>query len=185
MDITRLQPQACPTAPPQQQRPFSRRHRVLRICGYASIGVIGAGVMAGCSTHTVTTPGPTTTATATVEVPGPTFTVTASPAPPPSGTALGTWSGTGNENTPAFSAPQSGDYVVSWTYSNNTDPSIGGATNFSISATDQNAFSGTFPNDIATSGSGSTEITGVTPGHAESFNVQATGQWTIKVVSAP
>ena len=40
------------------------------------------------------------------------------------------------------------------------------------------------PNDIATSGSGSTEITGVTPGHPESFNVQAAGQWTIKAVAA-
>lgn len=74
---------------------------------------------------------------------------------------------------------------MSWTYSNNVDPSIGGGTNFSISATDPNAFGGNLPNDIATSGSGSTEITGVTPGNAESFNVQATGQWAIKVVSAP
>ena len=58
------------------------------------------------------------------------------------------------------------------------------ATNFSISPTDQNAFEGDLPNDIATSGSGDTEITGVTPGHPESFNVQAAGQWTIKVVAA-
>ena len=158
--------------------------RALRISASVGAGVISAGVIAGCSTtHTVTTPGPTVTTT--VEVPGPTVTVTASPSPPPTGTSLGTWSGTGNENTPAFSAPQSGDYVVSWTYSNNVDPSIGGGTNFSISATDPNASGGNLPNDIATSGSGSTEITGVTPGDAESFNVQAAGQWTIKVVSAP
>jgi hypothetical protein len=50
------------------------------------------------------------------------------------------------------------------------------ATKFSISPTDQNAFEGDLPNDIATSGSGSTEITGVTAGHPESFNVQAAGQ---------
>ena len=43
---------------------------------------------------------------------------------------------------------------------------------------------GDLPNDIATSGSGSTEITGVTAGHPESFNVQAAGQRTIKVVAA-
>lgn len=158
--------------------------RALRISASVGAGVISAGVIAGCSTtHTVTTPGPTVTTT--TEVPGPTVTVTASPSPPPTGTSLGTWSGTGNENTPAFSAPQSGDYVVSWTYSNNVDPSMGGATNFSISATDPNASGGNLPNDIATSGSGSTEITGVTPGDAESFNVQAAGQWTMKVVSAP
>jgi hypothetical protein len=183
MSIMGTQPPAIPPAPPPlQQQPMIRRHRALRIGGCVGIGMISVGVIAGCSTHTVTTPGPTVTNT--VEVPGPTATVTASPAPPPSGTALGTWSGTGNKNTPAFSAPLSGDYIVSWTYSNNTDPSIGGATNFSISATDPNAFGGSLPNDIATSGSGSTEITGVTPGDAESFNVQAAGQWTIKVVSA-
>jgi hypothetical protein len=68
----------------------------------------------------------------------------------------------------------------------NVDNSFGSssATNFSISPTDRNAFEGDLPNDIATSGSGSTEITGVTAGHPESFNVQAAGQWTIKVVAA-
>jgi hypothetical protein len=174
-----------PGPSPRQQSP-SERHRALRIGISVGVGVIAVAVIAGCSTtHTVTTPGPTVTNT--IEVPGPTATatVTVSASPPPAGTPLGTWSGTGNENTPAFSAPQSGDYVVSWTYSNNADPSAGGATNFSISATDPNAAGGNLPNDIATSGSGSTEITGVTPGDAESFNVQSTGQWTIKVISAP
>jgi hypothetical protein len=33
--------------------------------------------------------------------------------PPPAGSAIGKWSGTGNEVTPAFSAPASGDYIVS------------------------------------------------------------------------
>lgn len=153
--------------------------------GHTAVGVISAGVIIGCSAHTVTTPGPTITKSVEVPAPTVTVTVTKSPPPPPTGTTLGTWSGTGTKNTPTFSAPHSGDYVVSWTYSNNVDPSIGGGTNFSISATDSNAFSGSLPDDIATSGSGSTEITGVTPGAAESFNVQATGQWTIKVVSAP
>ena len=75
---------------------------------------------------------------------------------------------------------------MSWSYSGNVDNSLGSssATNFSISATDQGAFTGNLPNDIATSGSGSTEITGVTPGNPQSFNVQAAGDWTIKVVSA-
>jgi hypothetical protein len=71
-------------------------------------------------------------------------------------------------------------------YSGNVDNSFGSssATNFSISPTDQNALEGDLPNDIATSWSGSTEITGVTPDHPESFNVQAASQWTIKVVAA-
>jgi hypothetical protein len=74
---------------------------------------------------------------------------------------------------------------VSWNYSGNADNSFGSssATNFSISPTDQNAFEGDLPNDIASPGAGSTEITGVTPGHPESFNVQAAGQWTIKVAA--
>lgn len=66
--------------------------------------------------------------------------------------AIGKWSGTGYGVTTAFSAPASGDYIVSWNYSGNVD--------------------------------GSTETTGVTPGRPESFNVQAAGQWTIKVVAA-
>jgi hypothetical protein len=75
---------------------------------------------------------------------------------------------------------------VSWNDSGNVDNSIGSssATNFSISPTDQNAFEGDLPNDIATSESESTEITGVTSDHQESFNVQAAGQRTIKEVAA-
>jgi hypothetical protein len=59
-------------------------------------------------------------------------------------------------------------------------PRTGGGTNFNISDTDGSA-SGNLPNDIATYGSGSTEMTGASG--VESFNVQVTGQWTIKVVS--
>jgi hypothetical protein len=138
------------------------------------------------ATRTVTLPGKTITKT--VPVRGPTKTVieTVPVPPPPAGSAIGMWSGAGNEVTPAFSAPASGDYIVSWNYSGNVDNSFGSssATNFSISPADQIAFEVDLPNDIATSGSGSTEITGVTPGHPESFNVQAAGQWTIKAVAA-
>jgi hypothetical protein len=120
-------------------------------------------------------------------VPGPTKTVieTVPAPPPPAGSAIGKWSGTGNEVTPAFSACQRGLHRV-LELLRNVDNSFGSssATNFSISPTDQNAFGGDLPNDIATSGSGSTEITGVTAGHPESFNVQAAGQWTIKVAAA-
>jgi hypothetical protein len=43
------------------------------------------------------------------------------------------------------------------------------------------------PNDIASSGHGSTEITGANGGNTDSFNVQAdcTCSWTITVKSAP
>jgi len=140
--------------------------------------------MAGCaSTKTVTVPGPTITRT--VQVPGPavTVTVTEQPPPPAPGTTIGKWSGTGNENTPSFSAPDSGDYIVTWKYSGNSD-SYGGV-NFIISATDSSALADALPNDIASSGKGSTEITGANPGAAESFNVQAAGSWTITVTTAP
>jgi hypothetical protein len=148
-----------------------------------AIGLVLGIVTACSSTSTKTVPGPTVTTTQ--QVPGPTVTVTqtVSAPPPPAGTKIGTWSGTGNENTPAFNAPDSGNYIVSWKYWNNTDPSIGGASNFSIEATAQNAFGGSLPNDIATSGSGSTQITGTSG--VQSFNVQATGSWTITVKSAP
>jgi len=116
----------------------------------------------------------TRTVTVTKTVPAP---------PPPAGTVVGTWSGTGNQATPAFNAPASGNYVVSWTYSGNVDPQMGGANNFIINANDQSAMADGLPNDIAASGSGSTEVTGASG--VESFNVQATGQWTIKVVTAP
>lgn len=167
-----------------------------------AVAVVAGGIaLTGCaSTQTVTTPGPTVIKTDTVSVPGPvitkvlTKTVRVSvpgpvvtklvPAPPPpAGATIGTWSGSGNENTPAFYAPQSGDYVVSWSYYGNTDPSVGGGANFIISATDSNANALGLPNDIASSGSGSTEVTGASG--SESFNVQAIGTWTITVKSAP
>lgn len=155
---------------------------VNKVIAPVAIGLV-LGVTACGSTKTV--PGPTVSVTKSVPVPGPTVTVTetVSAPPPPAGTKIGSWSGHGNENTPSFNAPASGNYVVSWKYSNNTDPQIGGGTNFSIEATDQNVFGGDLPNDIASSGSGSTEITGASG--VESFNVSATGSWTITVKSAP
>lgn len=105
------------------------------------------------------------------------------PAPSPTPTLIGTWSGTGNQNTPSFSAPASGNYVVSWSYSGNTDPQFGGPNNFIIENTDSSADALGLPNDIQSSGSGSTEVTMASG--TESFNVQATGQWTITVNAAP
>lgn len=147
---------------------------------------VTAVALAACSsstrtvTVTVTVPGPTVVKT--VQVPGPAVTVTVTAPPPPAGTVIGKWSGTGNENTPAFNAPASGDYVVSWSYSGNDDPSFGGATNFSIQATDSSAEGLGLPDDIAASGSGSTEVTNASG--VESFNVDAVGSWTITVKSA-
>jgi hypothetical protein len=128
-------------------------------------------------------PGPTVVKT----VPGPAVTKivtrTVKAPPPPPGTVIGTWPGSGNENTPAFGAPDDGNYVVTWSYSGNSDPSLGGASNFVIAATDSGAEALGLPNDIASSGSGSTEVTGASGD--ERFNVQATGSWTITVKSAP
>ena len=100
----------------------------------------------------------------------------------PAGTTIAGYSGSGNENTGSFSVPSSGDYVVSWSYYDNTDPSIGGGTNFTISATNSAGMTGNYPNDIQSSGSGSTEDTGISG--TQSFNVQATGHWDITVKSA-
>src|SRR5512146_1514657 len=115
-----------------------------------------AGGVAACTgaTKTVTTPG--ATVTKTVPVPGPVVTKEVPAPPPPAGTQIGSWSGTGNAHTPSFNAPASGNYVVSWTYSGNSDQF--GGSNFAIEATDPDAYTGSLPNDIASSGSGSTEI---------------------------
>jgi hypothetical protein len=142
---------------------------------------ISIGACSSTSTVTHTVPGPTVTAT--VQVAGPTVTQTASAPPPAAGTKLGSWSGSGNQVTPAFNAPASGDYIVSWTFSGNDADGISGGDNFIISATDSGADALSLPNAIATSGSGSTEVTDASG--TESFNVQATGSWTITVTSAP
>ncbi len=154
---------------------------------YAATGIVGVGLaicLGACSrTSTVsrTIPGPTITAT--VQVAGPTVTQTVSAPPPPAGTEIGSWSGTGNQVTPAFNAPSSGDYIVAWTFSGNDADGAPGGDNFIISDTDTAAIALSLPNVIATYGSGSTEVTGASG--VESFNVQATGNWTIKVTSAP
>jgi hypothetical protein len=113
---------------------------------------------------------------------GQTTTITVAPPAPAPGTQVGTWSGSGNENTPAFNVPASGDYVVSWTYSGNNNGFDSSGANFIIEITNSGVLSAGLPNDIAVSGSGSTEITG--DSGTESFNVQATGSWTITVVTA-
>ncbi len=46
-------------------------------------------------------------------MPGPTVTKTVTVPPPPVGSVIGNWSGTGNQVTPAFNATASGDYIVS------------------------------------------------------------------------
>ena len=167
---TPTNPTTNPTTPPAS-KPRRKRGLKVALTAVAAVAILGAGIGIGAAAHTHVT---TRTATVTKTVPAP---------PPPAGTVVGTWSGTGNQATPAFNAPASGNYVVSWTYSGNVDPQMGGANNFIINANDQSAMADGLPNDIAASGSGSTEVTGASG--VESFNVQATGQWTIKVVTAP
>jgi hypothetical protein len=60
-----------------------------------------------------------------------------------------------------------------------------GGDNFIVNPTDSNVNALSTPNDIATSGSGSTEVT-QDPGPTDAFNVQADDgdTWTIKVVAA-
>jgi hypothetical protein len=149
--------------------------------GLVCVGLaISIGACSSTSTVTRTVPGPTVTAT--VQVAGPTVTQTASAPPPAAGTKLGSWSGSGNQVTPAFNAPASGDYIVSWTFSGNDVDGIPGGDNFIIGATDSGADALSLPNVIATSGSGSTEVTDASG--SESFNVQATGSWIITITSA-
>jgi hypothetical protein len=127
----------------------------------------------------------TVTRTVTKDVPGPvqTKTVYEPASDGPVGTKIATYTGTGNESTPSFQAPASGDYVIAWSFSGNDEQGDGG-DNFVIQATDQQADALGLPNDIQTSGSGNTEITGASG--TESFNVTAdqTCNWTITITSA-
>lgn len=169
------------------------------IVGGAVLLGIGVGIGSGGNQTTVTrtVAGPTVTRTVKVpgevktvirNVPGPTKTVYKTRYVPasqgPSGTTIARWSGSGSAVTGSVSAPSSGSYIVSWTYWGNSDPSMGGATNFAIAANDQNASALSLPNDIQSSGHGSTEVTGAQG--SESFNVQAAqgASWTITVKSA-
>lgn len=170
----------------------------------AAVPVAGliAGLAACGTTHTVTktvtvpgpvvtqtqkvpVPGETATVPVKVPVPGPTITKTVTvPAPPPSpGQQVAKFSGSGNESTPAFNVPDSGDYVVSWQFSGNGD-GFGNGGNFIMSATNSAADVFSLPNDIASSGSGSTEVTG--DSGTDSFNVQAEdgSSWTVTIVAA-
>ena len=59
-------------------------------------------------------------------------------APPPApGGVITTFHGSGNEATPSFNVPASGNYTVAWTFSGNVDTSLGTdqPTNFAISNT--------------------------------------------------
>jgi hypothetical protein len=155
---------------------------------------IGIGAGAGSTTTTVThtvnhtvtkdVPGPVTikTVTRTVKIPGPTVYKTryVPASQGPTGTTIASYSGSGSQNTGSFNVPSTGDYIVEWTYSNNFEDGTG--SNFIINDTNNTGEAGNEPNDIAGSGSGSTEDTGMTG--SQSFNVQADGNWTIKVISA-
>ncbi len=184
-----------PTIPQQQQQQQPPRpgksHRVLKgvgavVAAGALIGIGAAIGSSGNSTKTVTVPGPTITKT--VPVPGPTVTtpgktVTVSPPPPATGSVIATFKGTGNENTGKFTVPDSGNYIVAWSYSGNVDTAFGQsqAPNFAIQETGDGMSLG-LPNDIAASGHGSTEVTGASG--TDSFNVEAAGSWTITVKAA-
>lgn len=196
-------PPWAPQPPPRKPGWFSVRKRALLtalgvVAAFAVGSAIGASGHAQTVTKTVAGPAQVKTVTRNVPVPGETKTVTKKvPGPAvtkvrtvyvpasqgPAGTVIASYSGTGNENTGSFPVPSSGDYVVKWAYSGNSNPSLGGAANFSVSATDNTGMTGSYPNDIATSGSGSTEDTSMSG--MQSFNVQAAGQWTISVTSAP
>ena len=171
-----------PSPTKKQRRNLLLSAGVVAVVGITS-GIIGAASGSGGHTATVTVPGPTITKT--VPVPGPDVTHTRliPPPPPVAGTTLHTFKGTGNQVTPAFTVPDSGNYIVRWTFSGNVDTSFGSsqASNFIISNTGSGIGEG-LANTVAASGSGSTEVTGGSG--TDSLNVQAIGSWTITIVSA-
>jgi hypothetical protein len=164
-----------------------------------AIGVgVGIGIGSAAASHTViktvavtkdvNVPGPVTTKTVTVKVPGPVTTKTVyTPVTSavPTGTTVMRYSGSGTQVTPAFPVPASGDYVVSWSFSGNGD-GYGNGGNFIMAMPNADLLGMSLPNDIASGGSGSTEVAGDTNA-TDSFNVQAEdgSSWTVKVVAAP
>lgn len=163
---------------PQQPRRRRWLRRLAMAVAFVAVFVIGIVIgSAGSTTKTVNKP-------VYVAVPSPSpspVTVTVTPPPPPPATTIATFRGSGNANTGTFTVPDSGNYVVSWSYSGNSTGS--GGDNFSISETSGGGF-GDLPNDIAVSGHGSTEVTNASG--TDSFNVQADAScsWTITVKSA-
>jgi hypothetical protein len=187
-------PASSPTSPTPVNPPPRKRFRSKRffaVAGTVAAGALIGGIVGSATGKTtiqvqrIAVPGPVSTKTVIqrVPVPGPTKTitktVTVQAPPPPAGAKIGTWSGTGNQVTPAFNVPSSGDYIVKWSYSGNSD-SYGGS-NFAITE-NGSGLGGDLPNDIAASGQGSTEVTGAES--TDSFNVEALGSWTITVISA-
>ena len=174
------------------------RNKRKAVGALAVLPAIGLGLTACGSTHTVTVPGPVKTVTVkvpvpgetrivtkTVKVPGPVRTVTVKvPAPPPApGEVIDTFRGTGNQTTPAFNVPDDGSYTVRWTYSGNVDSSFGSSspTNFAIEETGSGEALG-LPNDIASSGQGSTTITDADA--TDRLNVEGAGSWSITIQAA-
>lgn len=161
-----------------------KKHRLLKALAGIAAGivvlVIGIAIgSAGRQVKTVASPAVTVTATATQQVPGPVVTETAVAPAPAAGGVIGKYKGTGNQVTPSFNVPDSGSYIVRWSYTGNSDSY--GPTNFAISNTGDGMGLG-LPNDIADHGSGSTQVTGATG--TDSLNVQATGSWTVTVTAA-
>ena len=181
-----------PVIPPQ--RPHRNWKKYGFVAGTLATGALLGGIIGASAsstttvTKTVAVPGPVSTKVVKVPVPGPTKTIVKTktvPAPPPAaGQKIATFSGTGNQVTPSFNVPASGNYVVRWSYSGNIDNSAGTsmASNFIVSNTGDGDGSG-LPNDIQSSGSGSTEVIG-SSGATDTLNVQAIGSWTLTIVSA-
>lgn len=109
----------------------------------------------------------------------------ARPAAPAPGSVIAKYSGRGNEATPHFKVPSDGVYDVSWSYYGNVDNSLGESVpdNFNIMNTGDGMAMG-LPDDVKSSGSGSTEVTG--GDGTDSFNVQSNSaaHWTITVKTA-
>lgn len=179
------------TQTPQEtaQAPKPRRWPRRLVIGVSLVAALGVGIGIGGAGHsaktvtvTRTVAGPTVTAPA---APAPTVTQTVAPPPPATGATIATFHGSGNEATPSFNVPASGNYIVAWRFSGNQDSSFGSSQpdNFIIDNTGSGEGLG-LANDIAVSGHGSSEVTDGSG--TDSFNVQAgdSSSWTLTVTAA-
>lgn len=170
-----------PTPTPPRKRHHWVRNTLAVIGGLIVLIIVISVATAGHSTQHTSAPAPAPTHSS-----APAVAPTHAPAKPAAPVTLLTFTGHGNESTPAFTTH--GDYTVTWTYSGNVDTTEGSSlpSNFimNLNTTGQGpdiGFNGV--NDISASGSGNQTVSGDSGSHY--LTVQAIGDWTVKVTAVP
>lgn len=174
-------PQGYQYQPPMPRKKSHKVRNTFLGIGGGLIAIIVISVAASGGSGGGSSSVPASGSSATVQQPS----KAPSPAAPAPGNVIAKYHGSGSDTTPHFKVPSNGVYDVSWSYYGNVDNSLGESMpdNFNIENTgDGDGMD--LPNDVKTSGSGSTEVTD--GDGTDSFNVQANSaaHWTITIKTA-